>query len=161
MTTIAPRATVVHPANDQLCARIRDVAIATFGAHGFRTPLRVVAAAAKVDQATVLELFGSERGLLTSCDDHVVETGRDTKAQAVQSHDPAKGLAALAGIESYAPLMAFLLRRMEAGRRARNNLLDRMIQNVVDYLDAGVGAAQLCREDGGTGTGALYEQADD
>lgn len=135
--------TAVHGAEEQLRAQVRDAAIAKIGAHGFRTPVRAIAAAAGVGQDVVFDLYGSKRNLFRACDDYVVDTIRTSKARALQSHDPGTWLAALAGIESYAPLMAYLVRSMEDGQGLGSDLLDRMIENAVDYLDDGVRAGTI------------------
>lgn len=133
----------VRAAEEQLRAQIRDAAIAKIGAQGFRTPIRAIAAAAGLSADVVMDLYGSKRNLVKACDDYVVETIRTSKTQALQSHDPASWRAALAGIEAYAPLMAYLVRSVEEGQGLGDGLLDRMIENVVDYLDDGVRAGTV------------------
>lgn len=54
-------------------ARIRDAAIARFGAQGYgRTSLREVAADVGVSPGLVIHHFGSKEGLRTACDDWLV-----------------------------------------------------------------------------------------
>lgn len=54
-------------------ARIRDAAIARFGAHGFgRTTVREIAAVAGVSPALVIHHFGSKAELRNACDDWLV-----------------------------------------------------------------------------------------
>lgn len=141
--TATAQGLVVYAADEQLRAQIRDAAITKIGAHGFRTPLRAIAAAAGVSQATVLDLYGSKRNLLTACDDYIVETVRASKTRALQSHDPDTWLSALADITSYAPLMAYLVRSLQDGQGLGKDLLDRMIENVVEYLEGGVRAGTI------------------
>lgn len=93
--------------------------------------------------SVVRDLFGSKRNLIKACDDYVVETVRTSKEAALQSPNPASWLAAIAGIETFAPLMAYLVRSMEDGRDLGNDLLDRMIENSIDYLDDGVRAGTI------------------
>ncbi|ABM12230.1 transcriptional regulator, TetR family [Mycolicibacterium vanbaalenii PYR-1] len=143
MTALDQEVIAVHAAEEQLRAQIRDAAIAKIGAQGFRTPIRAIAAAAGLSADVVIDLYGSKRNLLKACDDHVVETIRTSKSQALQSRDPATWRAALAGIESYAPLMAYLVRSIEDGQSLADGLLDRMIENVIDYLDDGVRAGTV------------------
>ncbi len=124
-------------------ARIREAAIAQFGAHGFAVGLRTIAEAAGVSAALVLHHFGSKDGLLRACDNYVAEAIRDSKSEAIRSHDPAGWLAQLSEIESYAPLMAYLVRSMQSGTELSKALWRRMIANAEDYLDEGVRAGTL------------------
>ncbi len=124
-------------------ARIRDAAIAEFGAHGFEVGLRTIAETAGVSAALVLHHFGSKDGLLRACDDYVAEAIRDSKSEAMRSHDPAGWLAQLSEIESYAPLMAYLVRSLQSGSELSKMLWRTMIANAEDYLDEGVRAGTL------------------
>ncbi len=124
-------------------ARIRDAAIEQFGQHGFRTGLRSIADAAGVSAALVIHHFGSKKGLLKACDDYVAEEIRTAKTDAMRSHEPTLWLAQLAEIESYAPLMAYLVRSMQTGAELATTLWRRMIDNAQEYLDEGVRAGTL------------------
>ncbi|MGH3966584.1 MAG: TetR family transcriptional regulator [Mycobacterium sp.] len=119
-------------------ARIRDAAIEQFGRHGFGTGLRAVAEAAGVSAALVIHHFGSKDGLRRACDDYIAEEIRQEKSEAMRSSDPATWFAAMAEIESYAPLMAYLVRTMQSGGELANTLWRKMIDNAEDYLDEGV-----------------------
>ena len=143
MTVLADAKTAVHAAEEQLRAQVRDAAVMKFGAQGFRTPIRAIASAAGLSPTVVRDLFGSKRNLITACDDYVVETVRASKNEALQSHNPASWRAAIAAIESFAPLMAYLVRSIDEGRDLGNDLLDRMIENAIDYLDDGVRAGTI------------------
>src|SRR5690242_10771687 len=96
-------------------ARIRDAAIEQFGEHGFGVGLRRIAEAAGVSAALVIHHFGSKDGLRKACDDYVADEIRSSKTEAMQSNDPATWLGQMAEIESYAPLMAYLVRSMVSG----------------------------------------------
>ena len=96
-------------------ARIRDAAIEQFGQHGFGVGLRSIAEAAGVSAALVIHHFGSKDGLRKACDDFVVEEIRSSKSETIQSSDPATWFTALAEIESYAPLVSYLVRSMQSG----------------------------------------------
>jgi len=124
-------------------ARIRDAAIGQFGQHGFGTGLRAIADAAGVSAALVIHHFGSKEGLRKACDDYVLELIRDTKAEALQSMSPATWLAQLAQIESYAPVMAYLMRSLQSGGDLATALLQRMIDNAEDYLEDAVRAGTI------------------
>jgi AcrR family transcriptional regulator len=119
-------------------ARIRDAAIEQFGEHGFGVGLRSIAESAGVSAALVIHHFGSKDGLRKACDDYVAEEIRSGKSEAMRSSDPATWFAAMAEIEEYAPLMAYLVRTMQSGGELANTLWRRMIDNAESYLDEGV-----------------------
>jgi AcrR family transcriptional regulator len=124
-------------------ARIRDAAIEQFGRHGFGVGIRTIAEAAGVSAALVIHHFGSKDGLRKACDDHVAAEVLATKSESITSNDPATWLAQMAEIESYAPLMAYLVRSMQSGGDLAKALWQRMIDNVEQYLDEGVRAGTV------------------
>lgn len=124
-------------------ARIRDAAIEQFGEHGFDVGLRVIAKAAGVSAALVIHHFGSKDGLRKACDDFVAESIRASKSETIQSTDPASWLSQLADIESFAPLMAYLVRSMQSGGELAKMLWRNMIDNVEQYMDEGVRAGTV------------------
>jgi AcrR family transcriptional regulator len=124
-------------------ARIRDAAIEQFGQHGFGVGLRTIAEAAGVSAALVIHHFGSKDGLRQACDEFVAEEIRSGKSEAMQSNDPATWLGQMAEIESYAPLMAYLVRSMQSGGELAMMLWHRMIENAEEYLAEGVAAGTI------------------
>ena len=124
-------------------ARIRDAAIEQFGEHGFGVGLRAIAEAAGVSAALVIHHFGSKEGLRKACDDYIAEEIRTSKSEAIKSKDPATWFAQMAEIESYAPLMAYLVRSMQSGGELATMLWHRMIDNAEEYLDEGVRAGTI------------------
>ena len=124
-------------------ARIRDAAIEQFGVHGFGVGLRAIAETAGVSAALVIHHFGSKDGLRKACDDYVAEEIRSDKSEAMRSADPGTWFAQLAEIESYAPMMAYLVRSMQSGGELAKTLVRRMIDNAEGYLDEGVRAGTL------------------
>ncbi|MDT5348694.1 MAG: hypothetical protein QOH91_1981 [Mycobacterium sp.] len=124
-------------------ARIRDAAIEQFGQHGFGVGLRTIAEAAGVSAALVIHHFGSKDGLRKACDDFVADEIRSQKSEALQSNDPATWFAAMAEIESYAPLMAYLVRSMQSGGDLATMLWHRMIDNAEEYMEEGVRAGTI------------------
>ncbi|WP_082959914.1 TetR/AcrR family transcriptional regulator [Mycobacterium sp. E2462] len=124
-------------------ARIRDAAIEQFGRHGFGVGLRTIAEAAGVSAALVIHHFGSKEGLRKACDDYIAEDIRDSKTEAVQSRDPATWFAQLAEIESYAPMMAYLVRSLQSGGELAKMLWRGMIDNTEAYLAEGVRAGTI------------------
>ncbi|GAA1444680.1 transcriptional regulator RaaS [Mycobacterium cookii] len=119
-------------------ARIRDAAIKCFGEQGFNVGLRSIAESAGVSAALVIHHFGSKDGLRKACDDYVAEEIRSVKSEAMNSSDPATWFAAMAEIEEYAPLMAYLVRSMQTGGELAKMLWRTMIDNAASYLDEGV-----------------------
>lgn len=124
-------------------ARIRDAAIERFGDQGFGVGLRSIAEAAGVSAALVIHHFGSKDGLRKACDDYIAEEIRSVKSEAMNSSDPATWFAAMAEIEEYAPLMAYLVRSMQAGGELAKTLWRTMIDNAETYLDEGVSSGIL------------------
>lgn len=124
-------------------ARIRDAAIEAVGQHGFGVGLRTIAEAAGVSAALVIHHFGSKDGLLQACDDYIAEEIRQQKSEAIRSTDPATWLAQLAEIDSYAPLMAYLVRSLQSGGELAKALWRRMIDNAEAYLAEGVQAGTV------------------
>jgi len=124
-------------------ARIRDAAIQEFGEHGFAVGLRTIAEAAGVSAALVIHHFGSKEGLRKACDDYIAEEIRTSKSEALRSNDPATWFAQMAEIESYAPLMAYLVRSMQSGGELATMLWRRMIDNAEEYLAEGVRAGTV------------------
>ncbi|GBE64322.1 TetR family transcriptional regulator [Mycobacterium sp. MFM001] len=124
-------------------ARIRDAAIEQFGKQGFGVGLRKIADAAGVSAALVIHHFGSKEGLRKACDDYIADEIRSVKSEAMRSTDPATWFAAMAEIESYAPMMAYLMRSMQEGGELAKMLWRRMIDNAEDYLDEGVRVGTL------------------
>ncbi len=124
-------------------ARIRDAAIEQFGQHGFDVGLRTIAKAAGVSAALVIHHFGSKDGLRQACDDYVAETVRESKSESLQSSDPAAWFAQMAEIESFAPLMAYLVRSMQSGGDLAKMLWRNMIENAEQYIEEGVRAGTI------------------
>ena len=124
-------------------ARIRDAAIEQFGQHGFGVGLRTIAEAAGVSAALVIHHFGSKEGLRQACDDYIAEEIRSSKSETLQSNDPATWFAAMAEIESYAPMMAYLVRSMQSGGNLATMLWHRMIDNAEEYMEDGVRAGTI------------------
>src|SRR5262245_22812092 len=124
-------------------ARIRDAAIEQFGEHGFGVGLRSIAQAAGVSAALVIHHFGSKDGLRKACDDYIAEEIRSSKSEAMQSRDPATWFAQLAEIESYAPMMTYLVRSMQSGGDLAKMLLRRMTDKSEGYIEEGVRAGTL------------------
>ena len=87
--------------------------------------------------ALVIHHFGSKDGLRKACDDYVAETIRSSKSEAMNSSDPATWFAAMAEIEEYAPLMAYLVRSMQSGGELAKTLWRNMIDNAAELPGRG------------------------
>jgi AcrR family transcriptional regulator len=124
-------------------ARIRDAAIEQWGERGFNAGLRSIAEAAGVSAALVIHHFGSKEGLRKVCDDYIAEEIRGGKSASLQTKDPADWFAQMAEIESYAPLMAYLVRSMQSGSDLAKMMWQRMIDNAEEYLEEGVRSGLL------------------
>ncbi|MGZ5395670.1 MAG: TetR family transcriptional regulator [Mycobacterium sp.] len=124
-------------------ARIRDAAIDQWGQNGFNLGLRSVAEAAGVSAALVIHHFGSKDGLRKACDEYVAEEVRQSKSESIQSSDPASWFAQMAEIESYAPMMAYLVRSMQSGSDLAKAFWQRMSENAEEYIEEGVRAGTI------------------
>ncbi|MGH3674658.1 MAG: TetR family transcriptional regulator [Mycobacterium sp.] len=124
-------------------ARIRDAAIEQVGQHGFNVGLRAIARAAGVSAALVIHHFGSKDGLLRACDEYIAEQIYQAKTESLRSADPATWLSQMAEIETYAPMMAYLVRSMQSGSDLAKQFWQRMINNAEQYLEEGVRAGTL------------------
>lgn len=124
-------------------ARIRDAAIEQYGEHGFGIGIRAIAKSAGVSPGLVIHHFGSKDGLRKACDDYVAETIRTTKSESLQTSDPAAWFGQMAEIESFAPMMAYLVRSMQSGGDLAKMLWRTMIDNAEGYIDEGVRAGTI------------------
>jgi AcrR family transcriptional regulator len=124
-------------------ARIRDAAIEQYGQHGFSVGLRAIAEAAGVSAALVIHHFGSKEGLRKACDEYIAEEIRREDSKAIRSTDPAIWFGQMAEIESYAPMMAYLIRSMQSGGELATAMWRRMIDNAVEYMEEGVRGGTL------------------
>jgi AcrR family transcriptional regulator len=124
-------------------ARIRDAAIEQFGQHGFDVGLRAIAKGAGVSAALVIHHFGSKEGLRRACDEFIAESVRTSKSESLQNSDPAAWFAQMAEIESFAPMMAYLVRSMQTGGDLAKSLWRTMIDNAEQYMEEGVRAGTI------------------
>ncbi|MGW4720836.1 TetR family transcriptional regulator, partial [Nocardia sp. NPDC004260] len=125
-------------------ARIRDTAIEVFGEHGFQVGVRKIAAAAGVSAGLVNHHFGSKDGLRAACDDRVLQLIRDEKVKAITASSMKAGmLDALAEIESYAPLVAYMVRSLQAGGPMAESLFEHMAADAEGYFEKAVEAGGI------------------
>ncbi|MFX0577488.1 TetR family transcriptional regulator [Nocardia nepalensis] len=125
-------------------ARIRDAAIVVFGENGFQVGVRAIAAAAGVSPGLVNHHFGSKDGLRAVCDERVLQLIREQKWKTATETNVAKGmLAAMAEIEAYGPLVAYMVRSLQTGGPMAESLLEHMISDAEEYIQAGVDAGTI------------------
>lgn len=124
-------------------ARIRDAAIATFGDQGFAVGVRTIAEAAGVSPGLVNHHFGSKDGLRAECDAFVIEAIRRSKSDFMHNSSSANFLAALAEVDSFAPLIAYLVRSFQAGGTLAAHLFNDMVANAETYMQEGVEAGLI------------------
>ena len=93
--------------------------------------------------ALVIHHFGSKDGLRKACDDYIAEEIRSAKSESLRSADPATWFAQMAEIESYAPMMRYLVRSMQSGTELAKTFWRRMLENAEEYLEEGVRAGTL------------------
>jgi AcrR family transcriptional regulator len=125
-------------------ARIRDTAIEVFGEHGFQVGVRKIAAAAGVSPGLVNHHFGSKDGLRAACDDRVLQLIRDEKVKAITASSMKAGmLESLAELESYAPLVAYMVRSLQAGGPMAESLFEHMVADAEGYLEQAVQAGTI------------------
>ncbi|MGK8486159.1 TetR family transcriptional regulator [Nocardia asiatica] len=125
-------------------ARIRDTAIEVFGEHGFQVGVRKIAAAAGVSPGLVNHHFGSKDGLRAACDDRVLQLIRDEKVKTITASSVKAGmLEALAEIEVYAPLVAYMVRSLQAGGPMAESLFEHMTADAEGYLEKAVEAGTI------------------
>lgn len=106
-------------------ARIRDAALARFGADGVAgTSVRAVAADAGVSAALVLHHFGSKEGLRQACDEYVLD-GASAEAD----------LAEL--LQAATPVRRYLARSLLDGTESASALFDSIVARTESWLAGG------------------------
>lgn len=124
-------------------ARIRDAAIDTFGTQGFDTGVRAISAAAGVSPGLVIHHFGSKDGLRAACDERVLEIIRDQKLANVREPGPGRMLTALAEVDEYATVVAYMVRSFSSGGPLAESLFEHMVADAEEYLAEGVAKGVL------------------
>ena len=94
--------------------------------------------------ALVIHHFGSKDGLRKACDDYIADEIRTTKSETHPDRTTRRpGSRQLAEIESYAPMMAYLVRSMQSGGDLAKMLWHTMIDNAEQYIEDGVRAGTV------------------
>lgn len=88
--------------------------------------------------------FGSKDGLRAACDEQVLRLIREQKWKTATDTNVAKGmLASMVEIEAYGPLVAYMVRSLQAGGPLAESLLEHMISDAEEYIQAGVEAGTI------------------
>ncbi|TPG32707.1 TetR/AcrR family transcriptional regulator [Mycolicibacterium hodleri] len=135
MTTVRDEPTLVD--------RLRAGATEHFGKFGFDQSMLEISIALDVDGSTLSDLFGSVNGLRAVCDEYVLSSIRAAKTESLSARDPGTWLTQIAGIESFAPTMSYLVRSLQAGDELGHTLLREMIENAATYLEDAVGTGTV------------------
>lgn len=115
--------------------RIRDAAIALFGAKGVAgTSLKSIATHAGVSQGLVIHHYGSKRGLHRACDEYVAERVRANKESVVASGPQMNPVATLVMMEDSRPLLRYLVRTLSEGGEHIDHLVDEMVEDARSYM---------------------------
>lgn len=119
-------------------ARIRDAAIKLFAEHGYNgTAIRAIAAEAGVSPALVVHHYGSKEGLRRACNEHLAETIRIAKTEAVTQAVP-DPLELLRTADEAQPLLRYLARMLVDGSPGMAELVDKMVADAVEYSATGI-----------------------
>lgn len=128
-------------ANGQFNTRtkILRAAIRRYATDGLDTPLRTIATEAGVSAGSIIHHFGSAEALRRECDDHVLARTRERKSDtlAAGSTGPAALLQDMAHLADYAPLVGYVLRRLQGGGELTTRLVDGFVEDAVRYLHEG------------------------
>lgn len=133
--------TTVRPPTAELTLpdRLRAEAIEHFGRLGLEQSMPELSIALDADVSTMTDLFGSVKGLRVACDEYVLSSIRIAKTEALSSGDVGTWFDQVARIESFAPLMSYLVRSLQAGDELGHKLMREMIGNAETYLEIAVG----------------------
>ncbi|MGI5502329.1 TetR/AcrR family transcriptional regulator [Lentzea sp. CA-135723] len=108
-------------------ARIRDAALARFGADGIAgTSVRAIAADAGVSAALVVHHFGSKEGLRQECDEHVLAGMRS--AEGAELGDL---------LRAATPVRRYLARALLDGSESASALFDEIVTRTEKWLADG------------------------
>ncbi len=120
-------------------ARIRDAAIARFGAHGYDgTTVRDIARDAGVSPALVIHHFGSKDGLRQACDEWLVAELMEQKRM---TSGPAIGESIQGWLdhpEQFHTFIDYFATMLAAGGEGGNRLFDRLLHETTAMLANGV-----------------------
>lgn len=134
----------MHSVDDlTAAARIRDAAIKLWGEQGNGASVRAIADAAGVSPALVIHHYGSKDGLRQAVDDYLLAYIRSEKSRTITSNDPQVWLDAIDEIETFAPMVRYLLHSVQSGGEPGRAFLRRSIDDAEQYLEDGVRAGTI------------------
>ncbi|NMA78755.1 MAG: TetR/AcrR family transcriptional regulator [Actinomycetales bacterium] len=116
--------------------RILQAALRRFAVDGLSSSLRTVAQDAGVSAGLIIHHYGSRSRLLEACDQRALEVTRASKHE-VFSGGAGVMLAQLAEAERYAPVVGYVLRRLQEGGPLALQLVDDFAAHAVDYFAQG------------------------
>ncbi|GAA4527065.1 TetR family transcriptional regulator [Brachybacterium paraconglomeratum] len=119
--------------------RILRAALQRFAVDGLSAPLRAVAQDAGVSAGLIIHHYGSREHLLEVCDRRALEVTHETKLETFTGGSGVM-LAQLAEVERYAPVIGYVLRRLQAGGPLAQQLVTDFVRDAADYLEQGVQA---------------------
>lgn len=125
------------PPSDDLTARarIRDAALAEFGAHGTAgATIRGIARRAGVSPALVQHHFGTKEGLRAACDDHVLTYYRETTEAAFDRGEIGDSSFLSTVYASSRPVLDYLARALVDGSPAAAAVFDEMVALTERYF---------------------------
>ncbi|MBY5162452.1 TetR family transcriptional regulator [Salsipaludibacter albus] len=125
-------------------ARIRDAALHLFGERGVKaTTVRAIARDAGVSPALVVHHFGSKQGLRDAVDEYVLAEIRAGKYAAMTEGMAPTDTAYEDLARDKASEMAYLVRALTDDSEVGRQLYQRLFDDAVDYLAAGMEAGVL------------------
>lgn len=123
--------------------RILRAALALFGDQGVQgTSLKAIAARAEVSQGLVVHHFGSKDGLRAACDEKVIGLVREQQ-ELIRRDRQMDPLAAMRQLEQSRPVLGYLARALTEGGESVDRLVDGMVADSLDYLQAGEDAGMI------------------
>jgi AcrR family transcriptional regulator len=127
--------------------RIRDAALALFGAAGYDgTSVRDIAARAGVSPALVIHHFGSKEALRAECDALIVDEvlGRKESLHDAETGDLASTMQRwLADVEAHRASLDYLARMITDDSPAGDRLFDDLVQRTEAMLEQGVASGMM------------------
>lgn len=122
--------------------RILQAALRRFAVDGLSAPLRAVAQDAGVSAGLIIHHYGSRVHLLQACDQRVLEVTRDSKED-IFAGGAGVMLAQLAAAERYAPLVGYVLRRLQEGGPLASQLIEDFAAQTQEYFAQGEAAGMI------------------
>jgi AcrR family transcriptional regulator len=134
----------IRPEDATAAARIRDAAIARFGAQGYETTtVRDIASDAGVSAALVMHHFGSKHGLREACDEWLVAELIGEKAKTTAPAIAETMREWLDDPSRFRPFVDYFATMIAAGGESGNRLFDLLLRETAAMLEHGVEAGTM------------------